>query len=216
MELGFNIRYTVVSMDLNKSLDLKDLWHQFKAIFVPAAKAEFKIEPISFEDGLLLFKAEGEIQLGPVKVYGPTKRSFIEVDLVVLSYDSETGLYRGKLKDETFSLDAMQVNRRKEFRLDTVIRVTSPELLGQDARTEDISLNGARIRIDKKVKVGEYITVDLHIGLPSNPKVSLRAEIKWCSPTVKEKHHCGLRFLSPEKQAKALIKRFIQNKMTMG
>lgn len=203
-------------MDLKGNIDLKDLWHNFKSIFSTPARAEHKIEPVKYQDGLLWFKGPPGIKLGKMKAYAPAKTGFMEVGFDLLSYDEDLELYRCKLNDEQFTLDAMQVERRKEFRLDKAIAVSSKELEYNKAQTEDLSLNGCRLRLEKPIEKGEFIGITLHFKTAACPDLSLRAEVRWCAETQRGRYHAGLRFSSITKAEKGAIKRYIQNAVAMG
>jgi len=192
------------------------MWETLKKLFQAPSGPPPVIEPIAFQDGLLSFKTDSELKLKRMKVAAPSKLGYIEVDLEVLSYDEKENLYRAKLKDETFSVDAMQLGRRREFRLDVAIPVSSAELKGKPAQTEDLSLNGARLSLPVELKAGEHLGVKLHFGDPNIPDLDLRSEVLWCAPSRKGRYHCGVRFFMIQKGEKKHIKRFIQNRVAMG
>ena len=183
---------------------LKELFGRLRGPLPP-------LKPIKFEDGLLCFEAQEGLKLGKTKAQADSKLGTIDLEIDILSYDEEGKFYRAKLKNEQFILDAMQVERRKEFRYDCKIRVISDDIKGQVATTEDISLNGARITVNSELTRGNYITTEFRFGEPTIKDLTLRSEVKWCSPTKGKKFHCGLRFISIEKREKVEIKRFIQN-----
>lgn len=192
------------------------MFEALKRIFSSSSGPPVIIEPVSFQDGLLLFKSEKPLKLTKSRVAAPSKKGFFEIEIEILSFEEKSGLYRGKLKDETFSLDAMQMERRKEFRLDVVVPVTSQDLPGKKAVTEDISLNGARVLLNGPLKTGDHVGLTFHFGDKTLPDQSLRCEVQWCVPTRKNKHHCGVRFFMIEKAQKDIIKRFAQNRMAIG
>lgn len=192
------------------------MWEQFKSLFFGPAGPLPKIQPLVFQDGLLAFRASEPLKLGKRKVLAPSQNSEFEVEVEVLSFDPAEDTYRGKVADEVFALDAMRLERRGEFRLTQLVRVTSSDLPGYEARTEDISLSGARLTVKDVMKPGEYITATFHFGDPTIPDLELRGEIRWCAPTQAGEYHCGLRFSSVEKADRVKIQRFIQNRVAMG
>ena len=183
---------------------LKELFGRLRGSLPP-------LKPIKFEDGLLHFEAQEGLKLGKTKAQADSKLGTIDLEIDILSYDEEGKFYRAKLTNEQFILDAMQVERRKEFRYDCKIRVASDDIKGQVAVTEDLSLNGARLTVNNELTSGDYLTTEFHFGDPTIKNLKVRSEVKWCSPTKGGKFHCGLRFLSIEKRQKVEIKRFIQN-----
>ena len=191
-------------------------WKKVKNIFFGPRGPLPKIQPILFQDGLLAFRASESLKMGKQKVAAPTKTAHMEVEIEILSYDEDEDLYRGKVADEVFSLDAMQLERRGEFRLSQQVRVTSSDLPGYEATTEDISLSGARLTTQRAVKPGEYITLTFHFGDPNLPDLTLRGEYRWCAPLSSGLFHCGLRFSAIKKTERVIIKRYIQNKVAMG
>ena len=193
------------------------MWQKLKELFQGTSGPPVIIEPVSYRDGLLLFKAETELKLVLSRLAAPSKMGYFEVKIEVLSFDEEGGFYRGKIvENETFSLDAMKVERRKEFRLDVRVPITSPELEGQKAVTEDLSLNGARVLMNGALNKNDYIGLKLHFKDPSVGALPVRAEVMWCVPTRKNKFHCGLRFAMMEKTQRDKIKRFLQNQVALG
>ena len=192
------------------------MWQKLKEIFQTSSGPPVVIEPVSFQDGLLLFKAQSPLKLKKCKVAGPTKMGYMEVEIDVLSFDEEKQVYRGKITDEQFVLDAMQIERRKEVRVEAKVGVVGPDFPGKKCRTEDISLNGARILIPSAVKVGEYISLKFLFNDPAVPDMDLRCEVKWCVVTRKGLYHAGVRFSMIEKPQKAMLSRFMKNILTMG
>lgn len=193
------------------------LWEKLKELFQGNSGPPVVIEPVSYKDGLLLFKSEQPLKLVRSRLAAPSKLGYFEVKVDILSLDEEGGFYRGKIiENETFSLDAMKMERRKEFRLDAKIVVSSSEVHGHKAVTEDISLNGARILTTGPLNKGDYIGLKFHFNDPAVGDLPLRAEVMWCSPTRKGKHHAGMRFLMMEKPDREKIKRYIQNQVALG
>lgn len=193
------------------------MWEKLRELFQGGGGPPVIIEPVSYEDGLLLFKAEKPLKLVKSKVAAPSKLGYFELELDILSLDEAKGVYRAKVtQNETFNLDAMQMERRREFRLDAKIPIVCAELKGKQAQTEDISLNGARLLIPVPLKPGDFIGVDFHFNDPAVPVLPLRCEVRWCAPTRKGKHHCGVRFFTIEKSDKQKIKRFIENRVALG
>jgi PilZ domain len=192
------------------------MWETLKKIFQAPSGPPAIIEPISFTDGLLCFKTDAALKLKKTKVAAPSKLGYIEVELEILSFDEATSLYRAKVKDETFALDAMQMGRRREFRLDVKLPVTLMELKGKAASTEDISLNGARLLVPREFERGEHIGIKVHFKNANIPDLGQRCEVQWCAPTRKGQFHCGVRFFMINKAEKSTIKRFIQNYVAMG
>jgi len=192
------------------------IWVQIKELFSGGSAPPIAIEPVKYEDGLLWFRSEEDIKLKPTKAYAASKLGNIELRIDVLSYNENDKLYRGKLQDETFNLDAMELTRRKEFRFDHAIRVSSDELPGAKVYTEDISLSGARIVIGDAVKPGDIVSITLHLSDPTTPSLNLRAQIKWCAPRRKNTYHCGVNFFTIEKAQKKVLSRYIKNKVAVG
>ena len=191
-------------------------WETIKKIFFGPRGPIPKIHPLMFQDGLLHFRASEKLKLGTRKVAAPTKTAHIEVEVEILSYDEGEDLYRGKVADEVFSLDAMQLERRGEFRLNQRVRITSSDLPGYEATTEDISLSGARLTLKGEVEPGQYATITLHFGDPTIRDLNLRCEYRWCAPLKSGQYHAGVRFSSITKQDRVSIKRYIQNRVAMG
>lgn len=193
------------------------MWQKLKELFQGGGGTPIIIQPVSYEDGLLCFRAEKPLKLVRSKVAAPSKVGHFGLDIDILSLEEESGIYRGKvLENETFALDAMKVERRREFRLDVVIPITSPDIDGQKGHTEDISLSGARLRLNKPVKVGEHFGIKIHFEDAAIAPLSVRCEVQWCAPTRKGKHHCGVRFFMIQKPDKIQIKRYIENRVAIG
>ena len=190
------------------------MWEQIKQLF-QGAQTPVVIEPKGYDDGLLKFTAQEPIKLEKMKVAAPCKKGYMEMEINVLSYEEERKIYRGKLSDEQFALDAMQIKRNRDFRLEVSVPVTSPEIKG-NARTEDLGLDGARLLLKPQLERGSHITIKLHFNDPTVDNLELRCEVKWCLPTRKGLHHCAVRFFMIEKGEKIEIKRFVQNRVAMG
>lgn len=193
------------------------MWQQLKDLFGGGGSnaTPVVIEPVKFEDGLLFFKAREPLKLKKSKIAGPVKNSYLEFEVDVLSHDEETGIYRGRLLNETFALDAMQVKKPKSIRFEVSVAVTSPNVKGE-MRTEDLALDGCRLLMKQEVERGSHITVNLHWKDPLFQDLSLRSEVKWCAQTRKGLYHCGVRFFMIEKAEKVVIKRYLQNRAALG
>lgn len=194
------------------------MWEKIKALFQSNQQGPpAVIEPIKYEDGLFWFRSQTELKLSRYQVAAPSKMGYFGVDVDVLSYDENSKMYRAKIiENETFALDAMKIERRKEFRLEAPIAVTSEELSGKKGQTEDLSLNGARLLIGGPLKPGEHIGIKILFNDAVVENLSLRCEVSWCSPTRKGKYHCGVRFFTIDKADRAKIKRYIENRVVMG
>lgn len=192
------------------------MWDKIKQIFQAPSGPPVIIEPVSFQDGLLCFKAEKPLKLKKSKAAAPTKMGYMEVEIDILTFDEDSEFYRGKVTDEQFVLDAMKMERRKEVRVDVKVAVTSSDFPGKKCRTEDISLNGARVVIPKKVDQGEHIGLTFHFNDPAVPKMALRCEVKWCAPTRKGVFQIGVRFFTIEKIQRKKLSRFMKNHLTLG
>lgn len=192
------------------------MWDRIKEFFVGGEGPPIIIEPVKFEDGLLKFKCQEKLKLKATKLYAPSKIGHIEVQMEVLSFDKETGTYRGKMKDETFALDAMQMGKRKEFRLETTVPFLTEDVKDKRGVTEDISLSGARLRTSQALKPGSFVGIELKFSDPTIDDLPLRCEVVWCAPTRKGQFHSGVRFFTIEKAQKAVLKRYIQNKVALG
>ncbi|MFA5505701.1 MAG: PilZ domain-containing protein [Vulcanimicrobiota bacterium] len=191
------------------------MWQQIKAFFSGGSSGTpVVIEPLGFEDGLLLFKPQTPLSLKTCKIAGPCKAGYLEFEIDVLSQD-ESGTYRGKLSNETFAVDAMQLTKPKGFRLEVALNVTSPEAKGT-MRTEDLALDGARILTKAPLQKGAHLTLKFHFNDPIFEDLSLRSEVKWCSPTRKGLHHSGVRFFMIQGAERTVLKKFIQNKVALG
>ncbi len=192
------------------------IWGTFKKIFLGPKGPETKIQPLLYQDGLLGFRASEQLKFGSHKVLAPSQLGDIEVRLDVLSYDENEDIYRALLADEVFTLDALRLERRKEFRLPKSIRVASSDLPGYEARSEDLSLGGARLTINGKVTPGDFATITFYFSDGMTPDLNLRCEFRWCAHKKGNKFHCGVRFSSIEKSERVAIKRYIQNQVAMG
>lgn len=193
------------------------MWQKLKELFQSTGGPPVIIQPVSYEDGLLCFKAEKPLKLTRSTVAAPSKVGHFGLQIDILSHDEASGIYRGKvLENETFALDAMKIERRREFRLEISLPVISEEIAGKKAKTEDISLNGARILMDGPLTVGDHIGVKIHFNDVTVSTLDLRGQVQWCAPTRKGKYHCGIRFFMIEKAEKVKIKRFIENRVAMG
>jgi PilZ domain-containing protein len=192
------------------------MWQQIKALFSGSSSGPpVVIEPVTFDDGLLLFKAREPLKLKKTKIAGPCKKGYLEFEVDVLSHDEQTGQYRAKLDNETFSLDAMQIKKPKGFRLEVGIPVSSPEVKGE-IRTEDLALSGCRLLLKQELQRGAHITIKLHWNDPLFDDLELRSEVKWCCATRKGLYHCAVRFFMIDKAQRTIIKRFIQNRAALG
>jgi len=192
------------------------MWEQIKSLFQGGSSVTpVVIEPLRMEDGLLLFKPKEPLKLQKCKIAGPCKRGYLEFDIDVLSHDEDGGFYRGKLLNETFALDAMQIQKPKRARFEIAVAVTSPEIKG-NIRTEDLALEGCRLLMKDEVPRGSHVTVNLHFKDPLFKDLSLRSEVKWCGKTRKGLHHCAVRFFMIDKAEKEVIKKFLQNRAALG
>ena len=104
------------------------MWGTFKKIFFGPKGPDAKIQPLLYQDGLLAFRASEQLKFGTHKVLAPSRLGEIEVRLDILSYDENEDMYRAQLADEAFTLDALRLERRGEFRLPKSIRVASSRL----------------------------------------------------------------------------------------
>ena len=190
------------------------MWDKIKELF-QGAQTPVAIEPKGYDDGLLKFTAQEPLKLEKQKIAAPCKKGYLAFEIDVLSFDEERKLYLGKLTDEQFSLDAMQIDGKRDFRLDVSIPVSSPEIKG-NARTLDLGLEGARLLMKPRLERASHLTAKLHFGDATVEDLELRAEVKWCLPTKKGLHQCAVRFFMIEKAEKVEIKRFIQNCVAMG
>lgn len=193
------------------------MWQQLKELFGGGGSSAppVVIEPLTFDDGLLFFKAQEPLKLKKTNIAGPCKKGYLEFQVEVYSHEKDTDIYRGKLLNETFALDAMQLTKPKSVRFEVSVPVTSPDVKGE-MRTEDLGLGGCRILMKHKVERGSHITVNLHWKNPLFQDLSLRSEVKWCAETRKGLYHCAVRFFMIEKPEKVVIKKFLQNKAALG
>lgn len=192
------------------------MWGTFKKIFFGPKGPDTKIQPLLYQDGLLAFRASEQIKFGTHKVLAPSRLGESEVRLDIFSYDENEDMYRAQLADEVFTLDALRLERRGEFRPPKSIRVASSDLPGYEGRTEDLSLGGARLTINGKVTPGDFATITFYFNDGMTPDLNLRCEFRWCAHKKGNKFHCGVRFSSIEKSERVAIKRYIQNQVAMG
>lgn len=151
-----------------------------------------------------------------MQVLAPGCRGEFQVEVEVVSFDAREDAYRAKVADEVFVLDAMRLERRREFRLNESLRVTSSDLPGYEAITEDLSLSGARLALKKPIKEGDYGVLTLHFQSAVIPDLELRFECRWCAEKSDQSYHCGIKFMSLERAHKQAIKRFIENRIALG
>lgn len=198
-----------------KTKNLPSMWSYFKTIFFGPKGPVPKIQPLAFRDGLLEFRASEQLRPGRWKVTAPSKIGVMDVSLDVLSYCIEEDIYRAKVADEVFTLDAMRLERRGEFRLGQRIRATSADLPEGEAYTEDISLSGARLVVTDSLVPGDFLTVCFRFDDNVVPSLTLRCEVRWCAPKQGGDYHCGVRFTNMKKPQRIKLKRFIQNRVVM-
>lgn len=192
------------------------MWNQFK-LFVSAKLGSIpEIQPQVFQDGLLSFHASQKLPMGTVKVLAPTQSGHMEVAIDIQSFDPKEELYRGKVADEVFALDAMRLERRGEFRLPIALRVTSPDLPGRFGRTEDLSLSGVRLTLDGKITPGDYVALTIDLGDPKLPDINIKAEVRWCAEKKEGKYQAGVRFSNLPRDVAKLISQFIKRKVALG
>lgn len=192
------------------------MWNKFKHFIAVKMGGLPEIQPHVFQDGLLSFHASKQLPLGKVRVLAPTKDSHMEVDVDIQSFDAKEELYRAKVADEVFALDAMRLERRGEFRLPLTLRVTSPDLPGQFARTEDISLSGSRLTLDGAVEPGDFVVLSIDLGDPRLPKINVKAEVRWCAEKSKGQYQCGARFSGLQRDQAKVISQYIKKKVALG
>lgn len=192
------------------------MWATFKKIVFGSAGPLPRIHPLVFQDGLLAFRASQPLQTGKVQVLAPGCSGEFKVEVEVVSFDAREDAYRARVADEVFVLDAMRLERRREFRLSESLRVTSSDLPGYEALTEDLSLSGARLALKKPIKEGDYGVLTLHFQNSIIADIEVRFECCWCAEKSPGNYHCGIKFMSMERAHKQAIKRFIENRVALG
>lgn len=191
------------------------MWEKIKSIFLSSSGPTIVIEPLHFRDGVLVFRSPSKLRLSTQKLLAPSKIGDIEVTLKVLSFDEKKKIYRAELDNEVFSLDAMKLQRDGEFRLKVAIGVTSNNLPGGEAVTEDLSLMSTRLTLKKPVEVGAYLPLTLHFRDPGVPDLEISGEVRWCAPR-KSGYHCAVHFIAADKAQRVAISRFIKNRVALG
>lgn len=192
------------------------MWSTLKKFFGQNKGPKPQIRPMVFTDGLLSFRCDTELPLQKVYVMAPTKNGEMEVEIEVMSFDKEDLVFRGKVADEVFALDAMQLERRGEFRLSYGAKVACAEFKGGYGKTEDLSLSGIRIATANELTRGSYLNFAIHLGAPDLETLNIQCEIRWSAQKKNGSFHSGARFVGLQQSDAKKLSRFIKNKVAFS
>ena len=169
-----------------------------------------------FTDGLLSFRCDTELPLQKVFVMAPTKNGEMEVEIEVMSFDKEDLVFRGKVADEVFALDAMQLERRGEFRLAYGAKVGCDNFKGGYGKTEDVSLSGIRVATANELERGRYLKMQIHLGASDLKVLEIECEIRWSAQKKNGSYHSGARFVGLQPADAKKLSRFIKTKVAFS
>ncbi len=115
------------------------------------------------------------------------------------------------ISNSTQSLDRRATFRLKRFvAVDVALDRPDGPLHLATGSTRDLSLDGARLRLDRGLKVGESVRVTLHL---EDEAVTLDASVARHRRLVDGGHEVGVRFEQLQGEAKALLARFIFSRL---
>lgn len=174
-----------------------------------------RVELVDYEDGLLSFNSECLLPLERTVVNIKTSFGRVMAEVDVQSYDAVHRVYRAQIVNKEETLDALRVERRGQIRLSKVMRVSSRDLPGFTATTEDISLSGARITTRKPLEKGARLEIKVDLDDASLPPLRLQALVRWNAHKADGSFHSGLEFESTTELQLKTIQRFIDTRLAI-
>lgn len=172
-----------------------------------------RVELVDYEDGLLSFNSECLLPLERTTVNIKTSFGRVLAEVEVESYDNIHKVYRAKILNKEETLDALRVERRGQIRLNKVMRVSSRDLPGFTATTEDISVSGARISTKKPLEKGVAMEIKIDLDDASLPPLRMEARVRWAAHKADGSCHSGLEFIDPTELQLKTIQRFIDTRL---
>lgn len=100
-------------------------------------------------------------------------------------------------------------DRRRDIRVPKKVPVVilSGEFEGIFMETEDISLGGTSVRLDRPLKIGTEFVLQFHL-----PTAGMPIEVKGRITAVKENHEIGIQFLDLDSEAEMEIWNYMISK----
>lgn len=168
---------------------------------------------VDYDDGLLLFRTGRKLKPETSRVNLRMSYGKVVAHIILESFDESTSVYRARLLNYEVVTDYLDSEKRLTVRLPKVFRVTSSDLPGYAATTEDISLSG--VRLTTTAPLEQDLDLDLKIELddPEIPPMVLPAIVKWTATRVDQGFHSGLKFTGLTRQQERIIERYIDERI---
>lgn len=172
-----------------------------------------RVQVLEHRDGLLWMHSARALPLTQTVVTARTEAGPVETKVDIHSYDSQSKVYRATLTDPKVDLTALRIERRDGVRVKKVLKVLSPDLPTKEARTEDISLAGARLSTRSRLEIGEQLELTIYLAHPQFPPLRVRAEIRWTAKKADNSYHSGAKFLGINQAQMITLQNFIRARM---
>ena len=168
---------------------------------------------IDYDDGLLLFHTGRKLKPETSKINLRMSFGKVVAHIILESYDDEHKTYRARLLNYEVVTDHLDHEKRTDVRLPKVFRVTSSDLPGYAATTEDLSLRGVRLMTTAPLERDLDLELKMELDDPEIPPMILPAVVRWTATRVDQGFHSGLRFTSLTRQQEKTIDRYIGERL---
>lgn len=171
------------------------------------------VDYVDYDDGLLLFHSKRKLKPETSKVNLRMSFGKVAAYVILESYDEPLKVYRAKLLNYEVVTDHLEHEQRTDVRLPKVFRVTSADLPGYAATTEDISLRGVRLTTTAPLERDLDFDLKIELDDPEIPPMTLPVIVRWTATRVDQGFHSGLRFTSLTRQQEKTIERYIDERL---
>ncbi len=168
---------------------------------------------VDYNDGLVLFRTGRKLKAETARVNLRMSYGKVVAHIILESFDESMNVYRARLLNYEVVTDHLGQEKRSEVRLPKVFRVTSSDLPGYAATTEDISLSGVRLTTTAPLERDLDLDLKIELDDPEIPPMVLPAIVKWTATRVDQGFHSGLKFTGLTRQQERIIERYISERI---
>lgn len=172
-----------------------------------------EVDYVDYDDGLLLFKAGRKLKPETSRVNLRMSFGKVVAYVVLESFEEATKVHRARLLNYEVVTDHLSQEKRSEVRLPKVFRVTSSDLPGYAATTEDISVRGVRVLTTALLEKDLELDLKIELDDPEVAPMTLAAVVRWTAQRVDQGFHSGLRFISLTRPQEKIITRYIEERL---
>lgn len=171
------------------------------------------MEVLEHRDGLLWLNSSRKLPLTNTTVAARTAAGPVQAKVEVHSYDAQFKVYRATLTDPAVDLAMLRIERRDGMRVKKSLKVSSPDLPTKNARTEDISLSGARLATRSYLDIGSQLELTIYLAHPQLPPLKVLAEVRWSAKKADNSYHSGVKFCAVSQGQLVTLQRFMRARL---